>query len=368
MDPQNGTSETGSASSNDDSVTTLEHEATNDASSETSTESQETSSQEDSGSREPISAALNEFARELGRPETTPAAPAKKEGEEAPVEAPAAPVPQHNVVSPRKLEGLNEEEAEWFKRMGNKAYTSLYPWYIESKGLKEQLSKAQGELQKVQGTAFYEHEGAFRLDPNYEKLAKASSRIEAEAAYWQDQLAIVESGGDFTPLRYNNETGEYQYDEPVKGSPQIKAEILSSLSKAHNLHQRIQGEMGSFENNFKTQHQTYKSGIEATRNKIIGQLSAADKANLEKAVATKLPLFPEHMRGRQEVRIAAELMVINEGLLKIVQKLQGDLKGRNVVSRTTRSAGPVAANTGAGGATETVGSVLKEFNQAGFSH
>jgi hypothetical protein len=311
----------------------------------------------------PIGEALDAFSKVLGRPKFDEP---KADKTTTPNDKPTTPPPKPVVA--RVYEGLDQEEARLFKHMGNEQYRMFYPKYIEAKTLKGELESTKVELEKLKSAApsYVDHEAAYRLDPGYEKLSTAVSRVEAEAGYWQEQLAKVEAGEKFTPLSYNQQTGEYSYGEPLDASPVIKAQIMSSLSKAYNIHQRLQGELGTFQNTFKSQHQSYLSNMAATRTKLIGNLDANTVKALEKAAATKLDIFPQNVRNKPEVKMLAELLVVNEGLIKVVQDLKGKVAGKTIVSRTAKAAGPANVTNGdASGAKETIGSAMDAFKQAG---
>ena len=86
---------------------------------------------------------------------------------------------------------------------------------------------------------------------------------------------------------------------------------------------------------------------------------------LETKAKEKLSLWPLGMRNLPEVKIAAEIMVVNEGLLKILVDQHGQLAGKRIVARTAANAGPVNVNVGAGGGNGKVGDAVDAFKRLG---
>jgi hypothetical protein len=367
MDPANGTSQDTSTTESeispspetiDDSSVALSPEPTDGQSSEEVSPAP--------ADKSPIGEALDAFSKELGRPKFD----AKKEGDKEPAAPEVKPVaaPTQKPVVARSYEGLDADEVKLFKHIGNEQYRTLYPRYIEAKGLKGQLEATKVELEKLKSAApTYDNESAYRLDPDYEKLTSNASRIEAEIQYWKEQLTNVETpGGKFVPISFNPSTGEYSYGEPIDASPAVKTQIIDNLTKAYSIHQKYSSQVNEFQNTYKNQHQTYLGNMNATRTKLLGGLDAPTIKALEKASATKLELFPANVRGKPEVKMLAELLVVNEGLIKVVQELKGKAAGAVIVNRTAKAAGPANVTGGAAvGGKETIGSAMDEFKKAG---
>ncbi len=268
----------------------------------------------------------------------------------------------------RSFEGLSDQETAIFKKMSNEAYNHLYPIYKEWKEQKESLPKLQEDLKKLQGTTYYDHENAFQLAPEYRSMTNTLGRLDQESEYWQTALANVEANQPWQDLTYDEKTGKYSLSEAAQPTPQARAYLLSKMTQCHSLRGQVNGELAQFQNTFKTSHQGYLSSMQASRAEALKGLTPAAMKSLETAAATKLEIFPLGVRNRPEVRIAAELMVINEGLLRVLAEKEAQITGKSIVARTSRTAGP--ANVGGGGPVggNSVGSAMDAFHQAGFKH
>ena len=74
------------------------------------------------------------------------------------------------------------------------------------------------------------------------------------------------------------------------------------------------------------------------------------------------------MRNNTEVRTLAELLVINEGLVKYIQNLKNEVSNKKIINRTVKANGPVSGSSATGEKKFSPNSVLKEFAEAGFTH
>jgi hypothetical protein len=268
----------------------------------------------------------------------------------------------------RSYEGLDENEVRIFKRMSNDAYNHLFPIYKEWKTQRDEVPKLREDLKKLQGTSYYDHEQAYQLAPEYHQMTAAATRLEQEGEFWQQQLANVEAGQPYQDLMFDSASGKYSLTAPADPSPQAKAYILNKLTQSHTLRGQITNELQQFQGTFRTQHQNYLQSLNSTRDKVLEGVDPATRKALEKAAETKLELWPMGMRQRPEVKIAAELMVINDGLLKLLMEKEGQLSGRNIVNRTAAAAGPANVSGAGPSGGNTVDSALAAFKAAGFRH
>lgn len=292
----------------------------------------------------PVSAALEAFE-------------AAKTGDPLQLTAQTKPQPK-----PRTFEGLEPEFIPAFKHMRNEVYDKLYPWYIESKKLKDEHAKLQQQLQEQSGAHFYEQEGAWTLSPEYQEKAQVVSQLSRETEYWQEQLANIESGGQWSPLMYDPDTGKFFKGPEQEPTPQAKAQVLAKLTQANTMLGQHNAELQNFEGNFKTKHQNYVSSLKGIEEKVFG------KDNLEKLTkhaGKKLEMFPPHMRGRPETQLLAKALVLIDGLIATIRQKQGAANTNTMKAATAKSSGPVNAQSGAGGQNGgKVGDVLDLFNKA----
>lgn len=325
-----------------------------------------------------VAAAIEAFNKERGksdaRVQTATSPPARRaDGTFAPkgestTDGQEPPAAESAATQARSYEGLNPEEVRIFKRMSNEAYQMLYPLYLEHKDLKPKYSEATENLKKLQGSSYYDHEEAYKLTKEYGQMSDALGRLDQEVQYWESQLASVEAGEKFQDLSFDPKTGQYTLSPPMDASPQAKAYLINQITKGHTIRAQIQAELGGLQQSFKANHQNYLSSLNATRDKILESIDAPTRKALEKAAEKKLELWPLGVRNRPEVRIAAELLVVNEGLVRMLQEKEGQLAGKRIVAKTAANAGPV--NVGGGGPSggNTVEAALNAFHKAGFHH
>lgn len=313
--------------------------------------SSEQSSQDNTQSSEQLNntvgAALDRFDNELKRGSTAAVASSQ----------------QQRQPKPRVFDGLDEQEAEYFRSMSNQAYAALYPQFLAAKKLKAEHDQLSKDLEQQRNLHFFEHEGAYRLIPEYSDLQQNGDQITAEIQHWQEQLALIEEGKPFRPL-VRNAKGEIVYGEEREPTPANKVAVLNALSQGHIYANNIREKLSQFESTFKQQHGSYLQQLQETRTRIF---KGADLEKLSKAAATKLDMFPPAVRGKPEVKMLAEGMVIIEGLIKLVDDLKAGQVSAVQRARTSVNNGPKNAAAGAAvGGGKTVGDALQDFKKAGF--
>lgn len=341
-------------------------DAPQDSSNETPIESTE-ASQDASSNLTPagrVQDILNAFNKEKNAPPDALKTPPTEATSERASDGTLLP----NQPAKRSYDGLDDNEIRLFKRMHNDVYNHMYPAYKEYKGLKGELEKTRADLAKLQGQTFYDHEEAYAVTPEYKQMTGTLSRIQQEGEYWQQALAAVEAGGKWQDVSYDPETGKYIVGEPQDASPQAKALLIDRLTRCHALQGKLSSDIQAFQGSYKGRYQGYVSNMMATRDKVLEGVDANMRKELEKAAVKKLDIFPLEVRGRPEVKIASELMVINEGLLNLLVEKESQLAGRKIVTRTAQNAGPVNAGGAAPANGNTVGSAIDAFRQAGFRH
>lgn len=107
----------------------------------------------------------------------------------------------------RNYEGLTEQEADWFKKMGNEAYNAMRPVYEEYKKLKAApQAQTQAQTQAQSLASVFEHEEGYMLTPQFKTLISETQRANQEHVHWQEQLAAIRAGQKWKEL-YADEQG-----------------------------------------------------------------------------------------------------------------------------------------------------------------
>jgi hypothetical protein len=284
------------------------------------------------------------------------------EGDQAPVSAALDAFAAAKEQPVRIYDGLEQDEIRLFKDMSTPAYAKLYPLYLEHKKLKEthetDKQKYETEINALRGQSSFDQEGAWKLTPEYDQLSSTVQRLGAEANHWENQLAAIEAGEPFTPIVLDAQ-GNPVLGQSQTASPMDKVKVMSALQRAHALHGQFAQNLQQYEGNYKSQHQNYLSGLQNARKTIF---NGADLTKLEKAAATKLELFPAYVRGKPEVKLLAEALVLVDGFKALLNQKTQTTTTKTIQNKIASAAGPTAETiqSGAGGEAK-VGDAMKQF-------
>lgn len=272
----------------------------------------------------------------------------------------ASPVTKPN-FKPRVYDGLDPHERQWFSKMGNEAYKALYPKYLEQKKSQETLAKLQEENEQLKGSHFFEHDGAWTLTPEYQELSQANTRIAGEVDFWQQQLASILGGNPHKVLELD-ENGKVVVSAERESTPEAHALVLRQLNKAQLIQNQLASRFNEFATQFKTKHSDYINGLKGVAARIF---KGVDPAKLEAAASKELAHFPAYVRGKPEVQLLAQSLVLIQGLVTQINKLQAGNSASVIKSKTVSSSGPAGVASSGAAKEGTVKAVLDQFRQYG---
>lgn len=305
----------------------------------------------------PISDVLKAFESELNGV-TAPNAPQNP----ATVPPPTVPGQPAAPKLSRDYSGLEPDEVEMFKQMSNRAYNGMYKRWLDAKKAIAEREDLRRQLEEQRSVHFYEQEGAWTLSPEYQQLSQGREQLSREANFWQQQLENLEAGNEWSDLMLDA-NGRVVVGPPQPPSPQGKARVMSGLTQAHTMLNSLGSQISSFEQNFKSKHQSFASKLTQLEAQVLG--GAENIKKLDAHIGKKLELFPAHMRGRQEIRSFARALLVIDGLTNLLRQAKGQATSAAIKTQTARSAGPTGASGGAGGAApQTVGAIYDEFKRA----
>lgn len=264
---------------------------------------------------------------------------------------------------PRDYSGLSQEETSWFKNMGGRAFDALKPVYLEYKKLKGEIDTLRANSAEATKNSFFEHENAYQVMPDYQQFSANLAQLDAEASHWTKQLAAIEAGENWTPIVLDAK-GNPVLGEEQPPSAQAKAVVLNALTQAHILKTDVSNKMGEVRNNFSSNHKNFISKLADIEKKIF---EGADPAVLDKAMATKLPIFPAHMHGNPIVRSLAKSLAVIDGLVAMLNEARGARNTNILKAKTATAAGPgnnIIQTPAGGGKGNTVGAIMDEFAKA----
>lgn len=243
------------------------------------------------------------------------------------------------IVKPpsRKFDGLQEDEIPFFKRMPNELYNRLYPEIVEARGLKPKFEQTQKDLEEARKAQFFTNDRAWELTPEYQELTEDGNRFNQEVLYWQQQLTLLENGEPAAGLVFDPQSNQYYKGSELPVSANSRSFVISALSKAQMLQSQNQAEQTRYAQTFKSQFGNYQNNLQSVRSKVF---AGADLNALAKAAQRKLELFPQYVRGRQEMQLLAEALVMIDGLTALLNQSKAKAGSSAIKARTAVSSGP----------------------------
>lgn len=224
--------------------------------------------------------------------------------------AEVTPAPSKEAVPPgkRDLSGLSAEEAPLFQQMSNEAYKRLYPAYLESKALKEQLSTKEKEfeekLSKAEQKRFYDHEDAWRIDPQVQQLASQVQEIETLENHFMMQLKAIKSQQPWNDVE-RDASGKLVQSEDKPATVENEVAVVQHLNRLAAQKQMLGAQCSQRIESFKNEFVTVATKVSDFEKKVLGPFEKMIAPEREKALA----LFPEAVRGKPEYKLIAGLIV-----------------------------------------------------------
>lgn len=286
---------------------------------------------------------------------------ADSEGEEPEVVTPTTPeTPLHRPS--RDLTGLDEQEAKLFKGMSNAAFAHLKPLYLESKKLKSDYEALKAQNENLSKESFYEHQDAYQLAPDYQHATQNLQVVDREIAFWKQQIAAIRNGTKWTALVGYDKDGKPQFAPDQEPTPEAEADILGAMQNAFAIKGELSNKVNSLKTTFSDQHKRYLSGVQSVEKEIF---KGVDQETLNKAMAKKITLFPEHRRNVPEVKIIAKLLAVLDGYQLMLDEKKAAAVTAEAKTKTAINGGPTNGRLNPGiSKGNTVASVMDEFNKA----
>lgn len=193
------------------------------------------------------------------------------------------------------------------KALNNKQYKELEPVL---RGLVEKAKKSD-ELEKSfkerpeKPVYQYESPEAYKLDPQYNKLATDAAIGSFEVNHWRKQLLRVKSGQPWQNLDYDPKTGQPIYstvEAPEDGKIDIRSEtmIQDHLASLHPQVSQLQQQIGAFENNYRESSKQINTQLDEVSTRLfpklqdLSKLPPEDKEWYELAVNSVPQVFKDH--------------------------------------------------------------------------
>lgn len=324
---------------------------------------------------------FNQFLEVTGKPkveepkpeekkvETTPPEDKVVEPKDEPVKEPVVDTKQPVQTTPiktgeRDFTGIDEKDVPLFKKMGNEAFNSLKPIYLEQKKLKVDLEAKNREYHELadkhkrlveQGPqipeSYYEHSESYLLDPGFRQAIQAQNISQQILAHWQKQYEDVAAGAkDFDYLEFNPQTGQLQVTRKIEANRATEGKLISYITHAQHQANLTAAEVQALARTHQEKHATNAKGITDMRSAYFSGLykTPEDKAIYEPMVKQTIESFPAAFRQSPIAHLAAESLVMNRVLAELLKKAadekQATKTNTNGVQRQP-SAAEIAGNS-----------------------
>jgi len=262
----------------------------------------------------------------------------------------------------RDYSGLSPSEVDIFQKMGNRAYNTLYPIYMESRKWNTEKETLKKELEALRGASFYENENAYRVTDEYQQLEQVVNSLSGEQSFWQSQLAAIEGGQPYSVLVQDGKGG-VAVQGPITeyNQGEARAQILGALTKANAMVQQYSGQLASYGQSYKGKYEGAKKTLADTEARIF---NGADMKKLDQAADMKIKMFPPEIRS-VPVRTLARALVVIDGLIAMNKRTAGNGVSQRLKNNISQAAGPSNGQITTGATPgQTVGSVMEEFKRA----
>jgi len=354
--------DTGTPASSDESSVSTETtaETTPNQPSQTESSSESTAIQSTDSTKTQVQAEPKATVRDAVKAFTDFSQKAKDGGFErlAPTK-PVQPQPQH--PNSRDYSGLPEDKIPLFKNMSNAAFAELKPLFLEHAKLKEENTKLKSDFDVASKSSFFENEQAYQVTPEYKQYTANISQLDAEMNHWQEQLANIREGKPWAPLVYDPQ-GNVVVGQERPATIRDEASIVNAMTKGHILKQDISNKLSALQNSFMTGHKSFTAKFQETVDKVF---EGADKEVLDKAMQSKLSLFPSYTHGNPLVKGLATAIAVIEGMGILLEEAKASATTEKLKTRTMTSAGPSNGSMGTGASKgEKVDDIMKEFERA----
>lgn len=296
---------------------------------------------------------------------------APKEEEEAPKEE--ASTTKEEGVKPkfdttkRDYTGFDEQEIAALKKMSNESFELIRPRLIENKELKKKATEYESKLKEAQKRSIAPDPNAFVLDPQYQKSAAITQRLDIEMKFWREQYKKVRAGEDWEDI-VQGPDGKLQKIERA-ADPDAEAEIMEHLALGSQLMQQHTQVQRNMEAGYRQHYTGLVSKIKEVEDKHFPQWTKMEDAMKNEHFATMhqaLSMF--NQQNSPVASMLCKMYAANMASLAEIERLKS-LKPANTpeekVKAIKKVAGPSSSDMQGSGALgeEKVSDALAEFNK-----
>lgn len=253
----------------------------------------------------------------------------------------------------RDYSGLSSEETELFKKMGNKTFAHVKPIVLEHKRLKadnEKIAKELADLKVGKVTypdSIYEHERAYSLTPEFERINNNKTTAEAVLAHWQHQAVLIRKGKDWQDIE-EDDKGNMRLKTPQPATDEDEVEVNNCIAFAQRQLSKAEKVHDDFVSGFKARHQTDIDQIKKAETDYFPDYDKPDHPTAQIQKET-LEALPKSLRKSPLAPLVCKLVAAAKLL---DYRYQQEIKGKNKTAKIEeleKKNGPKADETLGGG-------------------
>jgi hypothetical protein len=268
-----------------------------------------------------------------------PVTPAPVATPVATVPAPVTPAPNQPLVTlptlPRDYTGYSPEEQNYLKQMSNESFN----W----------VDKQIKESKKMAGSSVLQHPQGYILSPQYQQLNEEAHYKKTEAIIHQQNLAAINEGKDWTPLRGFDKSGNPVFDVARKATSQDAENVRLLSFQALQQHAQYEQALNNMSTNYRQQVAAADSAIQQQRASLFSWASNPEAMNtpikfngkdtpLREVHSHITKMLPSHYQNLATTPIIGDLWVWNTMLRNENDELK---QKQSVVTTQVKEAGRV---------------------------
>jgi len=159
----------------------------------------------------------------------------------------------------RDYSGLSETEIPLFKKMGNAAFAYVKPLVMEQKQLKETNTQLQKQVEDLKvgkvyyPDSIYEHDRAYLLTPEFDRINNDKLTAEAVLSHWQHQAVLIRKGKDWQDIEDDGK-GNMRLLPPKPATDDDETEVNNNIAFAQRQLVKTEKVFDDFTTGFKGRH------------------------------------------------------------------------------------------------------------------
>lgn len=227
----------------------------------------------------------------------------------------------------RDYSDIPTDYVEHFKRMHNNQFNALKPAIKELVAIKADKVKLETEVTELRKgglpQSYYENPVGYVLDTGYQSEVQKQQTYSSFLNHWQEQLANIEAGKEFTTIVADGKGG-FAQSVPRAATPQDKAAVLTNLMHCNAEANKAKANADVIANTFTARHKQDISIVDDFDNKYFVEINKNIK-DYQPVIDKLKAAIPPSMRSHKLADITAKMTM---AMLRY-QKAYNDLLAAN---------------------------------------